>query len=148
MVFNLEDDGKILFADSLYSAHGVVWIENRKSLFALGYDVLREDKLKKAGALVLEKHWKIPGIGGHDLQLSPDGKSLFITEHDGSWRFDLKTHLFGKIEGFPDTANIKSLGGNTSGQFIFTIPEKSWWTYHVSFHNPERQFAFSPYESL
>ena len=142
MVFDLDDPQKILFTDSLYSAHGVVWIEKRNSLFALGYDVLREYKLKKGGALVLEKDWKIPGIGGHDLQLSPDGKSLFITEHDGSWRFDLKTHGFSKIEGFPDTANIKSLGRNASGQFIFTVPEQSWWTYHVSFYNPDRQFAF------
>lgn len=142
MVFDLDDPQKILFTDSLYSAHGVVWIEKKNSLFALGYDVLREYKLKKGGALVLEKDWKIPGIGGHDLQLSPDGKGLFITEHEGSWRFDLKTHQFSKIEGFPDAANIKSLGRNASGQYIFTVPEQSWWTYHVSFYNPERQFAF------
>lgn len=142
MVFDLQDSGKLLFTDSLYSAHGVVWVENRKSLFALGYDVLREYKLKKGGVLTLERHWKIPGISGHDLQLSADGKSLFVTEHEGAWRFDLQSHLFEKINGFPDTHNIKSLGIDASGQYIFTVPEESWWTYHVTFHQPKRQFAF------
>ena len=31
-----------LFSDSLYSAHGLVWHKKRQSLFALGYDRLRE----------------------------------------------------------------------------------------------------------
>ncbi|HEX8039714.1 MAG TPA: DUF6528 family protein, partial [Chryseosolibacter sp.] len=34
-----------LFSDSLYSAHGLVWHKKRQSLFALGYDQLREYKI-------------------------------------------------------------------------------------------------------
>jgi hypothetical protein len=111
-------------------------------LFALGYDVLREYKLAEHHNLQLINQWTIPGIGGHDLQLSPDRRSLFVTEHNGCWLFDLQSHQFRKIDGFPDAHNIKSLGQDKSGQFIYTIPEESWWTYHVSFFRPSRRFVF------
>ena len=26
--------------------------------------------------------------------------------------------------------------------YFVTVPEEQWWTYHVEFSNPERQFAF------
>ncbi len=142
MVFDLNDGTKPLFTDSLYSAHGLVWNARRKSLYALGYDVLREYKLASGGQLELKQQWTIPGIGGHDLQPTPDGKSLLVTEHEGAWKFDLATYQFSKIEGFPDTENIKSLGQNKAGQYIFTVPEERWWTFHVDFFNPEQRFAF------
>lgn len=142
MVFDLDDGTKPLFTDSLYSAHGLVWNARRKSLFALGYDVLREYKLASGGQLELKQQWTIPGIGGHDLQPTYDGKSLLVTEHEGAWKFDLATHQFSKIDGFPDTENIKSLGQNKAGQYIFTVPEERWWTFHVDFFNPEQRFAF------
>ena len=71
-----------------------------------------------------------------------DADHLFVTEHHGSWLFSLENHDFQKIGGFPDAENIKSLGRDGSGQYIFTIPEESWWTYHVRFSNPNRSLAF------
>ena len=142
IVYRIEDPEIPLHTDSLYSAHGLVWHRKRKSLFALGFDVLREYKLAEHHNLRLVNKWTIPGIGGHDLQLSPDERSLFVTEHEGCWRFDLRSYEFKKIDGFPDAHNIKSLGQDKTGQFIFTIPEQSWWTYHVRFFNPSRKFAF------
>lgn len=142
MLFDMKHPDKVLFSDSLYSAHGVVWHPGRKSLFALGYDVLREYGLSAKDELILRNKWTIPGIGGHDLQLSPDHKSFFVTEHNGCWKFDLITHTFEKPDGFPDAHNIKSLGQDDSGQYIFTVPEESWWTYHVTFFKPSRRFAF------
>lgn len=141
MLFDMRDSRKPLYTDSLYSAHGFVWDASRKSLFALGYDVLREYKLV-SDSMTLKESWKIPGVGGHDLYLTPDGKSLFLTEHTGSWIFDLANHRFTKIDSFPDAENIKSLGQDDSGQYIYTVPEKSWWTYHVRFFNPERSLSF------
>jgi hypothetical protein len=142
MLFDSRHPDKPLFTDSLYSAHGLVWDEKRKSLFALGYDVLREYTIISRDSLYLKTEWKIPGIGGHDLQPSADGKSLFVTEHNGCWIFDLEKYSFRKIEGFPDAHNIKSLGQDRTGQFIYTVPENSWWTYHVNFFKAERRFAF------
>ena len=42
MVFDLAMPAKLIFTDSLYSAHGVVWNAKRERLYALGYDELRE----------------------------------------------------------------------------------------------------------
>lgn len=131
-----------LFSDSLYSAHGLVWHKKRQSLFALGYAQLREYKIADYHNLRLINQWTIPGIGGHDLQLARDHKNLFVTEHGGSWIFDVKSQQFKKIAGFPDRENIKSLGQDESGQFIFTVPEESWWTFHVIFLKPARKIAF------
>jgi hypothetical protein len=142
IMFDIKHPEIPLFSDSLYSAHGVVWNKRTRSLFALGFDVLREYKLASFHNLKLVNSWKIPGEGGHDLQLSPDKKSLFITEHNGCWEFDLKAHQFGKISGFRDHPNTKSLGQHDSRQYIVTIPEESWWTFHVVFFNPDRKMVF------
>src|SRR5690606_8713998 len=74
-----------VFTDSLYSAHGLVWDARRKRLLALGYDVLREYKMPPPGRFTLAREWKIPGVSGHDLQPSRDGKRLYITEREGAW---------------------------------------------------------------
>lgn len=142
MVFDLNNPEEVLFTDSLYSAHGVVWDKARKSLFALGYDVLREYKVEDQIKLILKNEWEIPGISGHDLQMAPSGDKLYITEHTGVWFFDINTKQFAKINKFPDAENIKSLNENASGQFVYTVPEESWWTYHVSLHNPNACLYF------
>lgn len=142
MLFDIAIPDKPLFTDSLYSAHGLVWNEKRNSLFALGYDVLREYQMVSKNSLRMKMQWKIPGIGGHELQPTADGQNLFVTEHHGAWMFDLLNYQFKKIEKFPDRENIKSLGQDQSGQYIFTVPEESWWTFHVRFFNPVRSFAF------
>lgn len=142
MLFSLKQPDKPLYTDSLYSAHGVVWNEKRQSLFALGYDVLREYKIVSGNSLKMVAKWAIPGIGGHELQPANASGDLFVTEHHGTWLFSLATQQFTKIEGFPDAENVKSLGRDVSGQYIYTIPEESWWTFHVKFHEPARSFAF------
>ncbi|MBN1986118.1 MAG: hypothetical protein JW761_07425 [Prolixibacteraceae bacterium] len=142
MLFDLERSDQLLFSDSLYSAHGVVWDKNRNSLFALGYDVLREYKMKQNDTLTLINEWKIPGTGGHDLQMAPGGETLFLTEHTGAWIFDMANEQFRKIDNFPDAENIKSINQNQNGRFVYTVPEESWWTFHVSFSNPEGILAF------
>lgn len=142
MLFDFKKSNSPIYTDSLYSAHGVVWDESRKTLFALGYDVLREYKLDGGKGLKLIDEWKIPGEGGHELGLTSHGKSLFVTEHHGAWIFNKDDHRFTKIEGFPDAENIKSLNKDDSGQFIYTIPEQSWWTFHVRFLKPTRSIAF------
>ncbi len=142
MLYDIKKSNLPVYTDSLYSAHGLVWNDRRKSLYALGYDVLREYKMVGKEGLKLQSHWKIPGISGHELGLTGNEDNLFVTEHHGAWNFNLNTHQFTKIENFPDADNIKSLSKNRAGQFIYTVPEKSWWTYHVSFLAPKRSFAF------
>ena len=145
LLFKINNQNETLFSDSLHSAHGLVWDNKRESLFALGYNVLREYKLIKKGnpKLLLKREWRLPHDGGHDLQMAPDNDKLFVTiERSGAWEFNLNSQVFGKIKGFPDSKIIKSIGQNNAGQYIFTIPEESWWTFHVKFFNPDRSFSF------
>jgi len=142
MLFDLKKGNNAIYTDSLYSAHGVVWHPKRKTLFTLGYDVLREYKLQPDKTLHKINEWKIAGKSGHDLFPLPDYSGFYITEHTGTWIFDLKTAQFSKIKNFPDAENIKSIGKTTYGQYVFTVPEQSWWTYHVSFSDPARSLAF------
>ncbi len=141
LVFDIENKD-LLFEDSLYSAHGVVWDPKRNGLYALGYDVLRFYTDQDNGQMNLDREWAIPGESGHDLSLTPDGNHLLLTEHTGAWIFDIERESFGKIDGFPDAENIKSLVLNSKGQYVYTEPEESWWTYHVSFHNPAQKIPF------
>ncbi len=141
MLFDLADGTEAIFTDELHSAHGLVWHPERKTLFALGYDVLREYRLE-GRALRRAKEWKIPGEGGHDLTLVSGGRSFLVTEHTGAWRFDLETETFAKIEGFHDAENIKSLSETADGRFLFTVPEEQWWTTRVTLSNPPAAFEF------
>jgi len=142
MLFDAGSPGKLLYTDSLYSAHGVVWDDKRQSLFALGYSVLREYKIAAGSKLEKKNEWTIPGIGGHELQPAAGGDQLYVTEHNGTWVFNIKTGTFSKQPGMPDRENIKSLGRYPDGQYIYTVPEESWWTFHVQFSSPERFFSF------
>jgi len=142
MLFDIAQPAQLFDSDSLYSAHGVVWDKRRNSLFALGYNILREYKVNDKRKLVRNREWKIPGIGGHDLQMTPDGNNLFVTEQTGSWIFNLRTSKFSKIEKFPDAENIKSINQNKGGQYLYTVPDESWWTYHVRFFNPSGVLCF------
>ena len=143
MLFDINQPPNLLDTDSLYSAHGVVWDNRRNVLFALGYDVLREYKVDhNSNKLVMNDEWKIPGISGHDLSISQDGDSLFITERTGAWIFNIENHSFSKIEQFPDAVNIKSINQNINYQYVYTVAEESWWTYQVKFFNSSGYLSF------
>lgn len=142
MLFDLNRPHEPLDTDSLYSAHGVVWDDKRNSLFALGYDQIREYKINRGNELVVTAEWKIPGISGHDLTMSPDGDNLFMTEHTGVWIFNIENQSFSKIEQFPDAENIKSINQNINQQYLYTEPEESWWAYKVKFFNPTAHLSF------
>jgi hypothetical protein len=146
-LFDISQPEKVLFRDSLYSGHGVVWDAKRQKLYALGYEELRQYSLDDwAGStpkLAMDTMWKIPGISGHDLQLSPDGDELFLTETENPWTFSLKTHEFNKLAALAGIQHVKSFGKHAlTGQLIYTVPEESWWTFHVKFLNPARSLAF------
>ncbi|GAB3337960.1 DUF6528 family protein [Larkinella ripae] len=144
MLFDRQQPDKPLFTDSLYSAHGVVWDQKRQRLYALGLTVLREYRLEKGSLPSLRRvrEWTIPGNSGHDLQPTLDGDYLFLTETGGAWQFDLRKHTFSKIPGFADAPHTKSVGRDRSGQFIYTVPEESWWTFHVRFQHPNHALSF------
>lgn len=143
-LYNIDNPEKVIWKDSLYSGHGVVWVQNRQLLFALGFNDLRAYSLKNWESnepeLVLEKKWIIPSEGGHDLTRISDNE-LIVTGHENTWTFSIETEQFSVFEPLANIHNVKSVNYNPStGQLIYTKAETSWWTHNIYCENPERIF--------
>lgn len=139
-LFDIDGSNEILYSDSLYSGHGAVWVAERESLFALGYDQLREYKLKNWETVQpsLEKvnEWEIPDESGHDLFLTADQRLLLSTTNS-VWQFDISSAQFSEFEPLKDVKHVKSVNWfPDTGELVYTKGEISWWTHHVYFEKP------------
>lgn len=134
-LYDVKKPEQVIFRDSLYSGHGVVWMEKNKILFALGFDELRAYSLTNwntaTPSLHLEKTWKTPIKGGHDLIKVTDNELIF-TAHDGVYWFNVAEETFKTFEPLQDRKNIKSLNyDKTTDYMVYTQAEISWWTHNI-----------------
>jgi len=144
-LYDVDQPGVVLFKDSLYSGHGVVWIPDTEQLYALGYSELREYSLKnwhtEEPALHLENTWKIPGTSGHDL-ISVSASRLILTNHEGVWNFNIPTEEFTPFTPLESVPNVKSVNfEKITGSLIYTKAETSWWTHNIYCRNPDKIIA-------
>ena len=133
-----------VFIDSLYSGHGVIWNKQLKLLFALGYDQLRtyslEDWESDSPKLALQKEWKLPKPGGHDLFAATSDYLLMSTE-ENVWKFNIDTEKFTPFEPIADEKKVKSIYFNdANGELFYTKGEIEWWTDNIYFKNPDFKF--------
>ncbi len=150
-VYDLAEPEKRLFKDSLYSGHGAVWNKYTKRLYALGFDELRAYKLQKRHsrkpALVLEKTWKLPDEGGHDLSWVT-AKEMLVSTHHNVYSFDLSEEQFRVFQPLADKHNVKSVNYNPhTNQLVYTQAEESWWTNRIYLKNPDKVISV-PYLRL
>lgn len=141
-IYDISQPEKVLWRDSLYSGHGAVWHAERESLYALGYDVLREYKLKNwntdAPALELVASTPIPVKSGHDL-VKVDEQRMLVSGHEGVMWFDVESKEFSPFERLKDTHNVKSVNYNHKlNRLIYTKGEVSWWTHNIYQKNPDK----------
>ena len=141
-VYDLKESEKVIFKDSLYSGHGVAWMNKMKSLFALGYKELRRYSLKNWDSdkpeLQLEEKWTLPDNGGHDL-ISISDKKLIITTTKSVWVFNIPEKEFSPFELLGQISNVKSVNYNESTQdLVYTKGEISWWTHNIYCRNPDK----------
>ena len=141
-LYDVDKPDRILFKDSLYSGHGVVWIDGRKRLYALGFDELREYSLKNwhtyTPALQLDRKWTLPGEGGHDLSLVSND-CLLVSNHEGVYLFDIPSEAFTPFEPLAKVHDVKSVNYNTlSGRLTYTKAEEKWWTFNVYQKYPDK----------
>lgn len=139
-IYDLKYPEKILYRDSLYSGHGVVWSPKHKQLLALGFDELRiyelVDWASNAPQLTLLKAYKLPDEGGHELS-NIDDTQFLISTHHCVWTFDLRKGLFEPFTPLAKRFNIKSANyNNKSKTLLYTIAEESWWTFNIYGENP------------
>ncbi len=141
-LYDIKKSDIVLFRDSLYSGHGVVWIPAIQRLFALGFNELREYSLVSddigSPGLQLMREWRTPDDGGHDLT-AVSASELLVTTSKSVWRFDIGKEKFTAFEMLEDGADIKSVNLNpATGQLIYTKAEISWWTHHIYCLNPDK----------
>ncbi len=141
-IYDVSKPGEVLCRDSLYSGHGIVWIQGTETLFALGGSELRSYSLTdwngdKPG-LTMEKSWNLPGAGGHDLVSVSDGR-LVLTTEDGVWNFDIQKERFSPFTQLEGVRDVKSVNFNEySGRLVYTKAEESWWTENIYCRNPDK----------
>lgn len=141
-IYDIDSPEKVIWRDSLYSGHGVVWSKKRNSLYALGYNVLREYKLKdwESDTPSLEEinSWAIPVKSGHDL-IEADENRMLLSGHEGVYWFDTQSGQFTPFEPLNSTKNVKSVNYNPKNKrLIFTKAEESWWTHNVYEQSPDK----------
>jgi hypothetical protein len=139
-LYDAGQSNKILFSDSLYSGHGVVWDDEKNSLFALGFDQLREYKLKDWDSsqpkLMKVNQWEIPDESGHDLFLTSD-RRLLLSTTNSVWQFDITTSVFSPFKPLEGVEHVKSVNFDAqTGELVYTKEEISWWTHHIYVINP------------
>lgn len=141
-IYDISQPEKVLWRDSLYSGHGAVWHAERESLYALGYDVLREYKLKDwqsdTPSLELAASWPLPIKSGHDL-VKIDAEYMLVSGHEGVRWFNVECGEFSPFEPLKDTHNVKSVNYSRKlNRLIYTKGEVSWWTHNIYQQNPDK----------
>lgn len=143
-IYNLHLSDSIIYSDSLYSAHGVVWDDQYQILYALGYDELRMYSLQNwegsSPGIELTNKIKIPGIGGHDLNTTPDKNQLILTENNSTWIFSKKEETFEKYTPLAAYGSVKSVDFHPkTNQLVFIKAEEEWWSNNIYFINPTKK---------
>ena len=139
-IYDIGKPEQVLFRDSLYSGHGVVWNGKRQRLYALGYKELREYRLvdwdTDRPSLRQERRWEIPMESGHDLSPVDDNRML-VSAHEGVMWFDIDKEVFSPFEPLCNVEHVKSVNYDPETQkLVYTKAEESWWTHHVYQENP------------
>jgi hypothetical protein len=139
ILFNREHSDQPISSLPLEGAHGVTWDERRNVLWALGdKELLRLTLSNSNKELTVEKRYEIEHAGGHDLVLSKDGGTLFVTTSSRALVFDIEAEKFSLYQPLAGLRNVKSITFHPeTGRMAYTIADpRVWWTYTVRFMNP------------
>lgn len=139
ILFKREHSDHPIFSLLLEGAHGVTWDDRRNVLWALGdKELLRLTLSNSNQELTVEKRYEIEHAGGHDLVLSKDGRTLFVTTSSKALVFDIETEKFSLYQPLAGLQNVKSITFHPeTGRMAYTLADpRVWWTYTVRFQNP------------
>ena len=142
ILFDLARSDRPVWETPLVSAHGVVWDEKRRLLWALGLKELQCYELKDwAGqkpSLDMKAGYPLPDQGGHDLQAIPRSDDLVLTTGRHVYRFDRQQRRFRPDPDLGDRANVKCVGVHpVSGRTVFIQGgSKEWWSDRIGMLSP------------
>nr|WP_302825552.1 DUF6528 family protein [uncultured Bacteroides sp.] len=141
-LFDINRPNQVLFQDSLFWGHGVIWMENRQLLYALGFNELKAYSLKdwesNQPALQMEKVWKLPTDDGHDLIRISENELGFTTSF-GTYVINLDTEKIIPFQPLEGKKFIKSFNYNKKNRTLsYTQAEIEWWTHNIYLENPKK----------
>jgi hypothetical protein len=122
----------------LPGAHATVWDQKRGRLWALGNDDLLLVEVRDAnGALKLkiEKQWKLPSSGGHDLSAMKDSSKLYVTSNTNVFQFDKTSGKFALDDAVGSDKKVKSITQHPrTGEVIYHRgTSEHWWSDTIRF---------------
>lgn len=127
----------------LPSAHGLVWDDARKCLWALGFGELLACEVAN-DKLTLKSRHKLPDEDGHDLRAVPGSPDLMLSTHAGVWRFHRDDAVFRPDPDLKDRAKVKSADFHpvTGRLVVVQASGKNWWTEQIEFLHPPAKLTF------
>ena len=147
VLFDRDRSEKPLATFPLTAAHGVIWDNKRNVLWALGGNELVRLRLDVATGssprVIAEKTVLLPAPEGHDLQLSDECSTLYVTNTKSVFQVNPDLMSFTSYDPFHGIGQIKSLSINPeTRQIAFTRADPGvWWTYTLRFLNPDQQIV-------
>ena len=148
ILFDLAAPEAELHSVELPCGHGVVWDEQRQTLWALSNVEVRGYRLEgwdsQAPSLALASACRLPESGGHDLQPVPGTAMLSVTTAGHCWHFDRDTGLLGPHPQLGQVAHVKCISVHPeSGRLVYVqADEPEWWSDRLRFLAPEGEVRF------
>ena len=142
VLFDVAHADRPVWDTPLPSAHGVVWDDGRKLLWALGLKELRCYELKdwasEKPSLAMKAKYALPDGNGHDLQPVPRSPDLVVTTGRHVYLFDRDKRAFRPHPDLGDRANVKSVSIHpTAGRTAFIqASAEAWWSDTLGLLSP------------
>ena len=133
----------------LHAAHGLVWDDSRKLLWADGFDQLINARVTReehgSVHVALHKVYYLPESTGHDFRISSDCSTLYVTTTHHAYEFPIALGTFRPFQPLSDIVDVKSFSVDPqSGQMVYTIADKGgYWTSTLRFAQPENTAPLS-----
>ena len=143
ILFDAAAPEKELFQTECSWAHGVVWDDARRLLWAISDRDVRAYRLANwetaAPSLAPAGVYPMPDTSGHDLYPVPRTPMLSLTTGRHCWLFDRDRRTFQPHPELADRAGVKCITVNAeTGRTVWTLSEGgNWWTDKLRFLHPE-----------
>ena len=115
-------------------AHNVVWDRESEVLWSTANDVLNAWTYRREGGsyiLSVKETYKLPDDQAHELFPVYGFRQLWLTTHYGIYKFDVKNHIFTKLNASTNT-NIKCVSsGSAEFETILIYPTEQYWTDRI-----------------
>ena len=143
LLFDGKIPGKSIAELPLPSAHGLVWDEARKCLWALGFGELLACEIAEDKITVKARH-RLPDNDGHDLRAVPGSPDLMLSTHAGVWRFHRDESRFRPDPDLMDRVGVKSadLHPATGRLAVVQASGEHWWTETIELLHPAAKRIF------